>query len=176
MQEQAEYQGAKTPNIVAIGMPPFYLVAWHLWPEFVLYRCCTGVLFDKSPEWCKFWLDWTLGELLSRRYWCRVRIMPFVALEKLHLLFDGYRKPIKLGGQDLLLLQENGKTLLIKNQCPHAAAPLTRASVGNNSLRCPMHGIEFDLTTGQSRSPACAQALQFLPLIYEGNTVGVELR
>ncbi|MEN0038851.1 MAG: Rieske (2Fe-2S) protein [Cellvibrio sp.] len=102
--------------------------------------------------------------------------MPFVALEKLHLLFDGYRKPIKLAGQDLLLLQENGKTLLIKNQCPHASAPLTHASLSNNALRCPLHGIEFDLTTGRSRSPVCAQALQFLPLIYEGNTIGVELR
>ena len=101
--------------------------------------------------------------------------MPFVALEKLHLLFDGYRKPLKLAGQNLLLLQENGKTLLIRNQCPHAGAPLTYASCSDNSLRCPVHGIEFDLSTGRSRSPVCAQALQFLPLIYEGNSVGVDL-
>ncbi|MEN0038850.1 MAG: hypothetical protein AAGC78_17365 [Cellvibrio sp.] len=56
MQEQAEYQGAKTPNIVAIGMPPFYLVARHLWPEFVVYRFGASVLLDKSPEWGDFGL------------------------------------------------------------------------------------------------------------------------
>ena len=102
--------------------------------------------------------------------------MPFVALEKLHQLYDGYRKSVKLAGHDLLLLQENGKTLLIKNQCPHAGAPLTYATCTNNSLRCPVHGIEFDLRTGRSLSPVCAQALQFLPLIYEGSSVGVDLR
>lgn len=102
--------------------------------------------------------------------------MAFVALEKLHQLYDGYRKPVKLAGQNLLLLQENGKTCLIKNQCPHAGASLTSASFSNNVLRCASHGIEFDLTTGRSRSPACAQSLQFLPLIYEGSHVGIDLR
>ncbi|HEY0893066.1 MAG TPA: Rieske (2Fe-2S) protein [Cellvibrio sp.] len=102
--------------------------------------------------------------------------MPFVALEKLHQLYDGYRKPVKVAGQDLLLLHENGKTCLIKNQCPHAGAPLTSATFSDNALRCPIHGIEFDLTTGRSRSPVCANALQFLPLIYEGSSIGVDLR
>lgn len=102
--------------------------------------------------------------------------MPFVALEKLHQLYDGYRKQVKLAGQDFLLLQENGKTSLIKNRCPHAGAPLTSATCNGNYLRCPMHGIEFDLTTGRSRSPVCANALQFCPLIYEGSSIGVDLR
>lgn len=102
--------------------------------------------------------------------------MPFVALEKLHQLYDGYRKPLKLAGQDLLLLQENGKTCLIKNQCPHAGAPLTYATCSDNSLRCPLHGIEFDLTSGRSRSLACATSLQFIPLIYDGTSIGVDLR
>jgi 3-phenylpropionate/trans-cinnamate dioxygenase ferredoxin subunit len=102
--------------------------------------------------------------------------MPFVALEKIHQLHDGYRKPVKLAGQDFLLLHENGKTCLIKNQCPHAGAPLTHATCSDNVLRCPMHGIEFDLTTGRSRSPVCANALQFFQLIYEGSSIGIDLR
>jgi nitrite reductase/ring-hydroxylating ferredoxin subunit len=39
-----------------------------------------------------------------------------------------------------------------------------------------MHGIEFDLTSGRSRSPVCANSLQFLPLIYDGSSIGVDLR
>lgn len=102
--------------------------------------------------------------------------MPFVALEKLHQLYDGYRKPVNLAGQNLLLLQEGGKTLLIKNQCPHAGASLTYATCANNHLRCPVHGIEFDLASGRSRSPVCTNALQFLPLVYEGSSIGIDLR
>lgn len=101
--------------------------------------------------------------------------MPFVALEKLHQLHDGYRKAISLAGQSLLLLQENGKTLLIKNSCPHAGATLTHATSTGPTLRCPLHGMEFDLTSGRSTNPACNQGLQFIPLVYEGNTLGVEI-
>src|SRR5690606_9044679 len=101
--------------------------------------------------------------------------MPFVALQSLHQLHDGYRKAIRITVLDLLLLQENGKTQLIKYKCPHADASLTYATFSNNSLRCPVHGIAFDLVSGRSRSPACAQGLQFIPLVYDGNRIGIEL-
>lgn len=100
--------------------------------------------------------------------------MPFVALEKLHQLYDGYRQVVNLAGQSFLLLHENGKTHLIRNRCPHAGAPLTQATLSGNSLRCPMHGLAFDLNTGLSTSPACAQRLEFIPLVYDGNRVGIE--
>lgn len=101
--------------------------------------------------------------------------MPFAALEKLHLLYDGYRKAIRIGGKPFLLLQEEGRVSLIKNACPHASAPLTYATYDNGCLRCPLHGIEFELSSGRSRSAACADGLQFIPLVYEGNQIGVDL-
>lgn len=101
--------------------------------------------------------------------------MPFVALEKLHLLFDGYRKSVNIGNHRYLLIQEDGRVSLIRNACPHASAPLTHASYADGYLRCPMHGIEFDLRSGRSRSPACANSLEFLPLVYDGNQIGVEV-
>ncbi len=100
--------------------------------------------------------------------------MPFVALEKLHLLHDGYRKAVTIRGRPFLLLQENGRVSLIKNACPHASAPLTHATYSDGCLRCPMHGIEFELSSGRSRSAACVNGLQFIPLIYEGNQIGVD--
>lgn len=100
--------------------------------------------------------------------------MPFVALEKLHLLYDGYRKPVMIAGKPFLLLQEEGRVHLIKNACPHASAPLTHATYNDGCLRCPMHGIAFELGSGRSRSPACADGLQFIPLVYEGNQIGID--
>src|SRR5690606_117287 len=101
-------------------------------------------------------------------------VMPFIALEKLHLLTDGYRKAVTIGGRPYLLLQEEGRVSLIKNACPHASAPLTYASYADGHLRCPLHGIEFELASGRSRSPACANRLEFLPLVYEANQIGVD--
>jgi nitrite reductase/ring-hydroxylating ferredoxin subunit len=102
--------------------------------------------------------------------------MPYVVLEKLHQLYDGYRKPLRVAGLDLLLLQESGQVYLLHNRCPHLGSPLTHASCSDESLRCPLHGMEFNLRTGKAISTAdCSMALQFFPLIYEGNTCGIDL-
>ena len=101
--------------------------------------------------------------------------MAFVALEKLHQLYDGYRRVFRFGGKEWILLQEDGRLYCIANQCPHLQAPLHQATVNNHQLRCPSHGITFDLRSGLPVNPlACRHALTYLSLIYEGNQVGIE--
>jgi len=102
--------------------------------------------------------------------------MAFIALEKLHQLYDGYRRVFRIGGREWVLLQEEGKLYCIANQCPHLQAPLAQASIFRQLLRCPAHGIEFDLRSGLPVNPlSCRHALTFLPLIYEGNQIGLDL-
>ncbi len=103
--------------------------------------------------------------------------MAYVALEKLHALHDGYRRRLRLNGRDLLLVQEEGRVYLLANRCPHMDAPLHKASIHQQVLRCPHHGMEFDLCSGRplGAAAACVASLEFLPLVYEGNSLGVEL-
>ena len=98
--------------------------------------------------------------------------MAFYPLERLVNLYEGYRQAFMIAGKPLLLLQEGGRTHLLINQCPHQQAPLTKASIEQGILQCPVHGIRFDLATGRAQA-GCAQSLQYLPLAYEGNQVGV---
>jgi nitrite reductase/ring-hydroxylating ferredoxin subunit len=98
----------------------------------------------------------------------------FFPLEKLHRLYDGYIRAFKVAGVDLLLLQSEGQAYLIANRCPHMQAPLTYASLKQNLLRCPLHGIEFDLISGRARG-GCPAPLQKFPITYEGNQLGVVL-
>jgi len=100
--------------------------------------------------------------------------MRYVALEKLHELFDGYRRVFRVNGTEVLLVQEAGRCHLLVNQCPHQNAPLERASINDNTLRCPRHGIMFDLDSGKPLNGASCSPLRRVPLIYEGNTVGIE--
>lgn len=103
--------------------------------------------------------------------------MAYRELAKLHQLHDGYRAVLRLEGRDLLLLQEEGRVYLLANRCPHMDAPLHGASVRDSVLRCPVHGIEFNLLTGRAQGAAaeCVGPLEFLPLVYEGATVGADL-
>lgn len=101
--------------------------------------------------------------------------MGYLALEKLHQLYDGYRRPVRISGNEYLLLQEEGRVYLLLNRCPHQQAPLQQASISNGQLRCPRHGMVFDLPSGRPVTANGCAALTFLPLVYDGNTLGVDI-
>jgi len=101
-------------------------------------------------------------------------ILALHLLEKLHRLHDGYSKAVAIEGQSLLLLQTEGKVHLIANSCPHMQAPLTRASISGNTIRCPVHGIEFDLISGCAKKGQGGKLRRY-PLVYEGNQIAVDL-
>ena len=103
--------------------------------------------------------------------------MAYHALEKLHQLHDGYRKVFRVGHTEVLLLQEEGKTYLIENRCPHMDAPLQFGRISAGCIRCPMHGISFELRSGQCSPPVPAPVppLKVFTPIYEGNTIGMQV-
>ncbi|MCK0152551.1 Rieske 2Fe-2S domain-containing protein [Alcanivorax sp. S6407] len=87
-------------------------------------------------------------------------------------LYDGLRMPVRVGREELLLIHEHGQTWLVQRRCPHADFPLDRCTVSGNQLRCPGHGMEFSLRTGQ-----CLTAnyrLEQYRIDFDGPWLGVE--
>jgi nitrite reductase/ring-hydroxylating ferredoxin subunit len=78
----------------------------------------------------------------------------------------GKRKIVEVGGRSIGVFNVSGKFYALRNRCPHQGGPLCRGSVSGTMLpsrpgeyrwgrageivRCPWHGWEFDITTGQS--------------------------
>lgn len=78
----------------------------------------------------------------------------------------GQRKIVEVGGREIGVFNIGGEYFAVLNRCPHQGGPLCRgnthgflrpAGVGEfqysragEILRCPWHGWEFDLRTGQS--------------------------
>lgn len=78
----------------------------------------------------------------------------------------GGRKVIEVDGREIGLYNVNGEFFAIRNRCPHQGGPLCSGRVtgfimatapGQYSytrrgeiVRCPWHGWEFDIKTGQS--------------------------
>jgi nitrite reductase/ring-hydroxylating ferredoxin subunit len=75
--------------------------------------------------------------------------MRYFPLEKFINLYDGYRRTFRIDEHQLLLLQEDGQQYLIEAQCPHRGHPLEFAIYQQGCLRCPLHGYQFDLCSGQ---------------------------
>src|SRR4051812_27567748 len=78
----------------------------------------------------------------------------------------GTRKIIDAGGRSIGVFNINGEYFAVLNRCPHQAGPLCKGNTygllvsdmpgqyeysrPGEILRCPWHGWEFDLRTGQS--------------------------
>jgi nitrite reductase/ring-hydroxylating ferredoxin subunit len=103
--------------------------------------------------------------------------MRFFALEKLINLHDGYRKVFNIDQLHLLLIQIDGELHLIESQCPHRGHPLSEANLGEDFLRCPLHGYRFALPSGKliySTEEPC-RGLRTYQLAYQEKDVGIWL-
>lgn len=81
-------------------------------------------------------------------------------------LAPGARKIVEIAGRSIGVFNVNGEYFALRNSCPHQGGPLCdgrlsallRASLPGEYvysrpgeiLRCPWHGWEFDVRTGQS--------------------------
>ena len=74
--------------------------------------------------------------------------MPFIPLEKRQHLKNGDCRPYKVGGRKILLIRQDDRYFAIDSTCPHAGASLRKGRLSSGCIRCPKHGIHFDLATG----------------------------
>ena len=78
----------------------------------------------------------------------------------------GGRKIVEVAGRSIGVFNLDGEFFALRNRCPHQGGPLCSGSLGGlissshpgeyhysragEILRCPWHGWEFDIRTGQS--------------------------
>ena len=63
-------------------------------------------------------------------------------------LGPGQRKLVFIDGRSVVLFNVDGTIHAIDNSCPHNGASLASGQLEGCVLRCPAHGLRFDLRTG----------------------------
>ncbi|MGT2471854.1 Rieske (2Fe-2S) protein [Paraburkholderia terrae] len=63
-------------------------------------------------------------------------------------LEPGQRKLAFIDGRSIVLFNIDGTIHAIDNSCPHNGASLASGQLEGCVLRCPAHGLRFDLRTG----------------------------
>src|SRR6478752_89677 len=92
--------------------------------------------------------------------------MPKYVVGTVGEIAPGSKKIVEVGGRSIGVYNVNGEYFAILNRCPHQAGPLCKGNtygflksgaVGEYEysrpgeiVRCPWHGWEFDVRTGQS--------------------------
>ena len=59
-------------------------------------------------------------------------------------------KLVELGGKKIALFNAGGKFYAIGNECKHRGGPLAEGDLDGTHVICPLHGWEYDITTGEN--------------------------
>jgi nitrite reductase (NADH) small subunit/3-phenylpropionate/trans-cinnamate dioxygenase ferredoxin subunit len=98
----------------------------------------------------------------------------FVRIAAIDQLAPGTGQVRLIQGRQVALFHVNGQFWAVENSCPHRGGPLGEGALEGTVITCPLHGWQFDVTTGDclehpNRKIAC------FPVRVEGDDVLVEL-
>jgi nitrite reductase/ring-hydroxylating ferredoxin subunit len=78
--------------------------------------------------------------------------MSFVTVAKAGEIPAGTMKHVEAGGTELCIANVGGTFYAIGDRCGHENARLSRGSLMDTIVTCPMHSSQFDVTTGKLMS------------------------
>jgi nitrite reductase (NADH) small subunit/3-phenylpropionate/trans-cinnamate dioxygenase ferredoxin subunit len=98
----------------------------------------------------------------------------YVRIATIDQLAPGTGQVRLIQGRQIALFHVNGQFWAVENSCPHRGGPLGEGSLAGTVVTCPLHGWQFDVTTGDcigrpGRKIAC------FPVRVEGNDVLIAL-
>ena len=78
--------------------------------------------------------------------------MSFVTIAKVSEIPAGIMKHVEAGGTELCIANVGCTFYAIGDRCGHENARLSRGSLMDTIVTCPMHSSQFDVTTGKLMS------------------------
>jgi len=76
--------------------------------------------------------------------------MGFVKVCSKSEIKSGSGKVVEVNGNEVAVLNDNGKFFAIENNCAHMQGHLGEGSCENEKVTCPWHGWSYDLKTGKN--------------------------
>jgi 3-phenylpropionate/trans-cinnamate dioxygenase ferredoxin subunit len=102
----------------------------------------------------------------------------------------GTRKIVEIAGRSIGVFNIGGEFFALRNRCPHQGGPLCQGRLSGSVvsstpgeyedvrdgeiLRCPWHGWEFDIRTGQSWFDPTGIRVRTYPVTLESSTQSEE--
>ena len=65
----------------------------------------------------------------------------------------GSLKKVIVGGEEVVIGNVAGKLYAIADMCTHRGGPLDEGELEGNTVTCPWHGGQFDMSTGKVLNP-----------------------
>lgn len=97
----------------------------------------------------------------------------FVKVAALSEVPDGDMLSVKVGSEEILLVNLGGDLHACDDICSHAYANLSEGDLEDNEVVCPLHGAVFDVVTGNPVTPPATEALRKFAVRIDGDDIMV---
>jgi 3-phenylpropionate/trans-cinnamate dioxygenase ferredoxin subunit len=78
---------------------------------------------------------------------------------------------VRVGSEEILLVNVDGDLHACDDICTHAYANLSEGDLEENEVVCPLHGAVFDVASGKPVTPPATEALRKFAVRIEGDDV-----
>lgn len=82
---------------------------------------------------------------------------------------------VEVEGREIALFNCDGTYYAIDNECTHVGGPLCEGELEGDTVRCPWHGAEYNLKTGEVLRPPAEKGVSSYKVHVEGNTIKIEI-
>ncbi len=97
--------------------------------------------------------------------------MEFAPVAKDDELQEGHPLRRMVGAEAVALFRVDGQVHCISDTCTHAYASLSEGKVEGRILTCPLHGGQFDITTGRPVHLPVVEAVAVHPVRVENGQI-----
>src|SRR5262245_22317478 len=106
-----------------------------------------------------------------------------VEVAKVDEISSGGMKFVRVGDKEVVVCNADGRYYALDRRCGHMNAPLEMGALDGTILTCPMHHVQFDITTGEALSrpvpeyfseplpPAWAQYMNHIGMLMQNLSV-----
>ena len=93
----------------------------------------------------------------------------FVKALELSELENGQGRCVELEGKRIAVFKYDDSYFALDDLCTHAGASLAEGYVTEGCVRCPWHAADFDLKTGEAKTPPAYDSVRTYP-VHVGDT------
>ena len=95
----------------------------------------------------------------------------FVRVADISEIPPGEMKAVKVGIQEVLLVNVDGVIHACDNWCNHQRYRLSAGEVDGEEVRCDLHGSKFNVVTGEATNPPATEPMKIFEVRLDGSDV-----
>ena len=95
----------------------------------------------------------------------------FVKVSDTKDIQPSHMKEVELDGENICIVNVEGKYYAIGNICTHEGGPLADGTIEGYEVECPWHGSKFDVRTGEVKDPPASEPEPVYQVKVDGTNV-----